>query len=367
LFSVSSSNAAVGIKLLNAPGAFAVFGNSKETPGIGGTIQGDTIGIEAVNSGAVGLISMNLNANGTAIQTQDLTNLSITNFNVTNSSTFGINALDTKTLVVLNSNFSGNGGPNVVSAVDATGSYAVSVLASKLVSSTSDNVQVTTLSGGQGATVNVIVQGNQFENQSAGTTGVNVNWNGTLSATVTQNSFLTSGGNNTGVKVNNGATNALSTVAFTNNLFTSESGSDTALHVILAGAGQINVASNGTQFGAQTGTAFRFSLGAPSTVNVTGNAVVDLTDGATGMLFDTIAASSNLAVSGNTIQLAQNGAQLTSGIIISNVTGTSQGGQNFFLNLSSASNNTISGANTLFFVPTNTTAGELLINGSPMP
>jgi hypothetical protein len=85
------------------------------------------------------------------------------------------------------------------------------------------------------------------------------------------------------------------------------------------------------------------------------------------MQFDTIAASSNLAVSGNTIQLSQNGAELTSGIIISNVTGTTQGSENFFLNLSSASNNTISGANTPFFAPTNTTAGEVLINGSPMP
>ncbi|HEV8070095.1 MAG TPA: hypothetical protein VGP76_20295 [Planctomycetaceae bacterium] len=367
LFSVSSSNAAVGIKLLNAQGAFAVFGNSNETAGAGGTIQGDTIGIQAVNSGAVGLLSMNLNGNGTGIQAQDLVNLSLTNVNVTNSSSFGINALDTKTIVVLSSNFSGNGGPNVATSVDTTGSYAFSFLANRFTSTTSDNIQVTTLSGGQGATVNLVAQGNQFQNESVGTAGINVNWNGTLSATVTQNEFLTSGGSNTGVKINNGATNALSTIAFTNNTFGSEGGSDTALNVVLAGTGQINVASNGIQFAADTGTAFHFSLGAASTVNVTGNTIIDTTDGATAMQFDTIAASSNLAVSGNTIQLSQNGAELTSGIIISNVTGTTQGSQNFFLNLSSASNNTISGANTLFFAPTNTTAGEVLINGSPMP
>lgn len=367
LFSVSSSNAAVGIKLLNAPGAFAIFGDSNETAGAGGTIQGDTIGVQAVNSGAVGLLSMNLNGNGTGIQAQDLVNLSLTNVNVTNSSTFGINALDTRTLVVLSSNFSGNGGPNVATSVDTTGSYAFSFLASKFTSTTSDNIQVTTLSGGQGATVNLVAQANQFENESVGTAGMNVNWNGTLSATVTQNSFLATGGSNTGVKINNGATNALSNIAYTNNVFTSEGGSDTALNIVLAGTGQINVASNGVQFGAETGTAFHFSLGAASTVNITGNTIIDTTDGATAMQFDTIAASSNLAISGNTIQLSQNGAELTSGIIISNVTGTTQGSENFFLNLSSASNNTISGANTIFFAPTNTTAGELSINGSPMP
>jgi hypothetical protein len=367
LFSVSSSNAAVGIKLLNAPGAFAIFGDSNETAGAGGTIQGDTIGVQAVNSGAVGLLSMNLNANGTGIQSQDLVNLSLTNVNVTNSSSFGINALDTRTLVVLSSNFAGNGGPNVATSVDTTGSYAFSFLASKFTSTTSDNIQVTTLSGGQGATVNLVAQSNQFQNESVGTAGMNVNWNGTLSATITQNAFLTTGGSNTGVKINNGATNALSNIAYTNNVFGSEGGSDTALNIVLAGTGQINVASNGVQFGAATGTAFHFSLGAASTVNITGNTIIDTTDGATAMQFDTIAASSNLAISGNTIQLSQNGAELTSGIIISNVTGTTQGSENFFLNLSSASNNTISGANTIFFAPTNTTAGELSINGSPMP
>jgi hypothetical protein len=367
LFSVSSSNAAVGVKLLNSQGAFAIFGNSTETPGSGGTIQGDTVGIQAINSGSIGLLSMNFNLNGTGIQAQDLTNLSITNVNVTNSSSFGINALDTKTLVVLSSNFSGNGGPNITSAVDTTGSYAFSFLGNKFVSSTSDNIQVLNNAGGQGATLALVVQGNQFENESVGTAGVNVNWNGTLAATVTQNAFTTTGGTNTGVKIANGATSDLSSVSFTNNLFTSEGGSDTGLDVQLAGAGQITVATNGIQFGAQTGTAFHFSLGTASTVNISGNTIIDTTDGATGILFDTIAASSNLAISGNTIQLSQNGGALTSGIIISNVTGTTSGSENFFLNLSSASNNTISGANTTFFVPTNTTSGEILINGTPMP
>jgi hypothetical protein len=367
LFAVNSDNAAVGIKLLNSPGQIAIFGDSNETAGAAGTIQGDTIGIQLQNTGSVGIVSMNLTNNGTGIQSQDTTYLALTNVQVNNSSSFGLNALDTKTIVLLSSSFTGNGGPSVASQYDTVGSYALSVLGSKFTSSTSDNIQVTSLSGGQGSTMNLVVQGNQIENESVGTAGVNVNWNGTLSATVTQNAFLATGGTNTGVKINNGATSALSTVAYTNNVFTSEGGSDTALDVVLAGTGQINVATNGVQFGAQTGTAFHFSLGAASTVNITGNAILDSTDGATGILFDSIAAASNLAISGNTIQLSQNGAQLTSGIIISNVTGTTVGSENFLLNLSSASNNTISGANTTFFVPTNTTSGELLINGSPMP
>jgi hypothetical protein len=367
LFSVSSSNAAVGIKLVNASGQIAIFGNSNETAGAGGTIQGDTVGVLLQNAGTVGLLSMNLNGNGTGIQTTDTTYLALTNVQVTNSSSFGINSLDTKTLVLLSSTFAGNGGPNVSAQVDTVASYAYSFLASKFTSSTSDNIQLQTLAGGQGSTVNLVAQSNSFENDSIGTAGLNINWNGTLSATVTQNSFLATGGTNTGLKINNAATSSLSTVAFTNNLFTSEGGTDTALNVILAGTGQINVATNGVQFAAPTGTAFHFSLAAPSTVNITGNTIVDSTDGATAILFDTIAAPSNVAISGNTIQLSQNGAELTSGILFSNVTNTTQGSQSFFLNLSSSANNTISGANTLFFSPTGATTGEVLINGSPMP
>src|SRR5262249_24842130 len=149
---------------------------------------------------------------------------------------------------------------NISAQVDTVASYAYSILASKFLSTTSDNVLLQTMAGGQGATVNLVVQGNQFENDAIGTSGVNVNWNGTLSGTVTQNSFLAVGGTNTGVKINNAATSNLSTISYTNNLFVSEGGTDTALNVMLAGTGQINIATNGVQFAAPTGTAFHFSL-----------------------------------------------------------------------------------------------------------
>ncbi len=87
---------------------------------------------------------MNLNANGTGIQSQGTTYLALTNVQVTNSSSFGINSLDTKTLVVLNSTFAGNGGPNISAQVDTVGSYAYSILASKFTSTTSDNVLLQT-------------------------------------------------------------------------------------------------------------------------------------------------------------------------------------------------------------------------------
>ena len=62
-----------------------------------------------------------------------------------------------------------------------------------------------------------------------------MNWNGNLSASISQNAFLVNGGSNTGVLVNNGSSTGVTTISYTNNVFTSEGGSDTALHVVIGG------------------------------------------------------------------------------------------------------------------------------------
>ncbi len=367
LYSVSSTGGSVGLKLVSSPGSFAVFGSSDETAGSGGVIEGANTGILLQNVGNVGLVSMILNGNGVGIQSQNTNYLAVTNFLIENSSTYGIDSLDTKTLMVTNSTFSSNGANNIRAQVDTVNSYAYSIIASTLTSASGDNVLVQTLGGGEGATVNVIAEGNNFRNTLAGTNGINMNWNGNLSATISQNAFLVTGGTNTGVLVNNGATTGLTTVAYTNNVFTSEGGTDTALHVITVGAAQLNVASNEVQFGATDGTGFRFSVGPSSSVNVTGNSIIDTTDGATGILFDSITAPSTATISGNTIQLSNNGSLLTQGIVFSSVTDQTNANVTYQVNLSGTQNNTVQGADTPFYVPAGTTAGQISVNGTLMP
>ncbi len=367
LQSVSSTGAAVGLKLLSAPGSFAVFGNSNETPGSGGLIQGAGTGILLQNVGTVGLVSMNLNSNGVGIQAQNVGYLALTNVQVTNSSTFGLNSLDTKTLLVTSSTFSGNGSTNIRAQFDQVDSYAYSVVASNLTAAGGDNVLIQSLAGSEGSTLNLVAQQNMIQNSLFGSSGINANWTGTLSATFNQNTFVVSGGTNEGVHLVNNSTTSPTTVTYTNNLFTSEGGGDTALHAITAAAGQINVASNGVRFAAPGGTAFRLSLGPSSAVNLSSNQIVDTTNGATGILFDSITAPGTVVVSNNIMQLAHNGGLLNRGIIFSNVTDTSSGSQTFFVNLSGSQNNVIQGADTPFFVPVGTTTGHILVNGALVP
>ena len=100
---------------------------------------------------------------------------------------------------------------------------------------------------------------------------------------------------------------------------------------------------------------------------MTGNSIIDTTDGATGILFDSITAPSTATISGNTIQLVQNGGLLTQGIVFTSVTDQINSGVTTMVNLAGTQNNVIQGAETPFFVPTGTTTGEILINGSLMP
>jgi hypothetical protein len=367
LYAVDATGGTVGLKLVNSPGSFAVFGASDETAGSGGVIEGAATGILLQNTGNVGLVSMILNGNGVGISSTDTNYLAITNVQISNSSSYGISSADTKTLMVTNSVFSANGAANIQAQVDTPGSYAYSIVGSSLTSATGDNIDVTTLSGGTGATVNLVASGNSFTNQLSGASAINLNVAGTLSATISQNSFVVSGGTNTGVLVNNSSATGVTTLAYTNNIFTSEGGNDTALHVITTGAAQLNVASNEVQFGAQNGTGFRFSVGASSNVTVTGNSIIDTTDGATGILFDSITAPSTATISGNSITLSDNGSLLTQGIIFTSVTDQTTSNVTTLLNLAGSQNNTVQGADTPFYAPTGTSTGQISINGTLMP
>ncbi|HLJ10809.1 MAG TPA: right-handed parallel beta-helix repeat-containing protein, partial [Planctomycetaceae bacterium] len=242
LMSVSSSNAAKGISLVNTPGLFAIFGSG--TIGSGGTIQNDATGIYLQNTGQAGFQWMNLNANGLGIHAQNVADLIVSNSAITNSTSFGIDALDTSSLSIANSTFSGNVGANLRAQFDQLGSYAYSITGTQFISGTSDNVVFNVLNGAQGATMNLTAQGNLYTNTLAGTAGLKVNWNGALSATVDQSTFNMNGGSNTGVFINNASTTALSTIVMTNSAFTSTGGSDTAFHLVTVGASQLFAADD---------------------------------------------------------------------------------------------------------------------------
>jgi Right handed beta helix region len=363
LMSVSSSGASVGLKLISTSGGFGVYGPSGGAAGSGGTIQGATTGVLLQNTGTVGLALMNIDSNGVGIQAQNVSSLVLGGVHITNSTSYGVDALDVKSLSVGNSQFYGNGAANIRFQADQIGAYSLNSNLNAFGTASGDNILVQSLSGSEGSTLTFTAAENGFVNSNSGTAAINVNWNGNLSATIDSNSFSGAGGSNTGVHIDALSPTALATVAIANNTYSGGAANDIGYQVIAAGPSQTTVSGNTVQFGATGGTGFRFSLAPSASLELATNSVTDTAGGATGVLFDSISGPSNLDINGNTVTLSNHG----NGIIFSSVTDPVVSGVTYSPILSGTQNNVISGASTPFSIPSGTTSGGFLVNGTVVP
>jgi len=361
LITVSSNHTVLGgtgISLSGTTGTFGIFGNG--TAGSGGTITNATTGVFLQATGPTALQFMNINANTTGIQANSVNQLIVVNSAITNSTMFGINAQDTPTMTVTNSTFSGNVNANIQALFGTMGSNSYTITGSQFTSTTADNIFIQQTSmGANGSTMNLFAQGDTFTNSMSGTAGIHVvNWNGSLAATVDNSNFVTSGGTNTGVAIVNTSLSALSSIAFTNNTFSSTSGFDTALSVTTSSLSQINVYDNLAQFSAANGTGYKFALGPSSIVNLLSNTITDSAGGATGFLFSSVTGPSTITINDNLLNMTNAGAPDT-GFFFSGLTNTIQ--------LMGTQNNGVNNANLPFVIPIGTTTGGFLVNGVTVP
>lgn len=360
LTSVSSNHAVlggVGISLLNTTGTFGVFGSG--TAGSGGTIQNASTGIFLQNTGPTAFQFMTVNGNTVGINAQNVNQLFVINSAITNSTSFGISAQDTPTMQVTNSTFSGNGAANIQALFSTLGSNSYTITGTQFTSGSADNIVIGQSSlMAQGSTMNFFAQGDSFTNTLAGTTGIKVNWNGSLAAAVDHSNFVVSGGSNTGLAITNTSTSALSSIGFSNSTFSSTSTFDTALAVTTSSLSQVDISNNLVQFSAANGTGFKLALGPSSIVNILSNTLTDTAGGATGILFSSVTGPASIAINDNLLNMTNVGAP-DQGIFFSGLTGTIQ--------LLGTQNNVISNATTPVLIPIGTTTGGFLVNGSFVP
>jgi hypothetical protein len=356
--SISSTNAPVAaISLQNTTGLFTVFGNNGAV-GSGGTIQNAPTAILLQNAGTVGFGYMNLVNNGVGIKGVNVANLALSNANVTGSTGLGMDLTNVQTLLVTSSTFAGNGAANIAAQFSQLGTYSYTLNNNNFTSAIADNVDLKILAGGVGSTMNLAAQGNSFTNTHSATAGLDVAWNGTLTAAIDSSNFIASGGLNTGVLISNAATTGLSNISFTNNTFTSTGGTDTALNLTVAAPSQITIFDNLAQFNATNGTAFQMSLAPSAIVSISSNTINDTAGGATGILFSSVAGPGTYTINDNLMNMTTLGPDR--GIIFSSVTtGTIQ--------LIGTQNNGIFNAATPFFDPVGTSIGEIIVNNVFVP
>jgi hypothetical protein len=365
--SVSSSNAPVGIRLVNVPGVFSVHGNGVDAGGSGGVIQGATTGVFLQNVGTVGVISMNFDSNDTGIVSQGAGRLSLTNSRVTNSTGYGIELLNTQNLTVTTTTFSGNGLDDVHADFTNVTTNNYSFFRNSFDTDGGDTIHIAGLGGSAGATMILAVQTNAIDNSFAGGSALDLDWNGSLTTSITQSTIATRGAAGSGIDIVNASSAAATNVTFNNNTMTGTGVNSTAFHVVTNGSSQITANSNLIQFAATGGTGMQFALAPGANVNISNNLIRDTTDGGTGILFDSLVGPSTVTLNNNGVQFADTGGLTDRGIIFASVTTPTINGITYFLTLAGTQTNAVVGADKIFSVPANTTVGKVLVNGLPVP
>ncbi|HBH53593.1 MAG TPA: hypothetical protein DDY91_17035 [Planctomycetaceae bacterium] len=354
--SISSSGAPQGVRLVNDTGSFVVWGNGNSASG--GTIANGGTGFFIDGMETVSLNSMRFDGNGTAIDSEDLTMLVLHDVQVVNSTGAGVDATNVQGLVVVNSLFQDNAGPNIRAEFNALQAYTYTFQNSYFLNKTTDSVLLTNTAGGAGSSLSLTAKNNEFNTTQAGTTGLRVAWNGSLSGTVDSNYFQGTGGGNTGFAyMNTGA--ASSNLALTNNDFVLMGGNGTGTYLNTTAATQVSAIGNAFDMSGSGGVGLRATAVAPS-FTMTSNAVKDSTGGVTGFLFDSLTGPGTMTFNNNQMNLA-NSSLVDRGVVFSSINNT--------LQLFGNQNNVISGADTgfAFWVPQNATTGRVLVNGQYLP
>lgn len=360
--SISVDGGTVGISLVQSTGAFAVVGNGSY--GTGGTIQNTNTGVLINNFGSTTLSWMNFTNNATGIQSNKSSSLTMAGLQIGQSTGYAIDSLDDSVLILNSSVLAGNGaigGGSIRVQADATGTFSSNFTNNQITDSNGTAIQFLTQPSAAGASLATTIQSNTLVGYRGGSSIIGINWNGPASVNVSSNAISLYGSSMTGVQVlDTSTTDSLALLVAGNGIaFAAGANSGTAVQVNAAGTSQVQTTQNQIDFKATGGIGLRYSLGGTTTNAIVGNIITDEAGGATGMLFDTVAANSRIQLDGNTINLLASDLTTHQGIIFTSVTPTIQ--------FSGTTNNLVYNASTpqtVFSIPVNAATGGFYINGS---
>ncbi|NLY01433.1 MAG: right-handed parallel beta-helix repeat-containing protein [Rhodopirellula sp.] len=360
LTSVSSSGATYGLRIVDSGGKFLVYGRGDE--GSGGMIQNATTGVMVVNSGSVGFQYLDLKANATGADVRGADYFVLAAARVTDSLNYGIRSTNTKIFELVDSTFENNGGPGgntVLGLTDAAGSYTYVIHSNTFTDASDAAIALTSSGAGDGSTLLVAIETNEFTSQQAGSAAIAMDHSGIVQASFVDNVFSATGGSNRGIDVNARSPSALLSVAASGNTMDFAGGDDVGFRFNTLGPSSIRLSDNVIDFSAATGTGMDFTLASSANVVLAGNEITDNASGGTGVLFRSIAGPSSVTMNDNTIELLGPTYVVDRGIFFESATGT--------VTLQSSLNNAVNGASIPFYAPLGTTSGFLRINGDKVP
>ena len=362
LSSVSADGGTVGISLVQSSGAFSIVGNGSY--GTGGTIKNTNTGVMIDNFGSTTLNWLNLTSNATGIQSNKSSSLVMGGLQINGSTGYAIDSLDDSVLSLSSSVLASNGsigGGTIRVQADAVGTFQSNISNNSITDNNGTAIQFLTQPSAAGASLATTVQSNTLVGYRGGSSIVGVNWNGPASVNISSNAISLYGSSMTGVMVQEtSTTDSLTLLVSSNSMaFANGANAGTGVRVTTAGTSQIQTTQNQIDFKGTGGIGLRYSLGGTSTDYIAGNIITDEAGGATGMLFDAVAANTRMQIDGNTINLLSSDLTTHQGIVFTAVTPTIQ--------FTGTANNLVYNATTpqnVFSIPVNSATGGFYINGS---
>lgn len=362
LKNVSVNGGLFGIGLSQSSGIFNILGTG--TYASGGTIQNTTTGLVVNSFGTANINWVDFISNGVGVQSTKSAELNLQNVRIGASTTYGIDSMDDSTLTLRNSilNANGNiGGGSIRIRADALGTFQSLISNNSITDVNGTAIQYASLPSGAGASVASSITSNVITGTRGGAPVIAYGWTGPESIQVSNNTIYVLGSNSTAVLIQDSSpTDSMVAQVNGNTIsFQPSASAGTGISVIAAGTSQLAIAQNTVDFKAAGGIGTRYALSGTSTDYIASNVITDEAGGATGMLFDSVAANSRLQIEANTINLLATDLTTHQGIIFTSVVPTIQ--------FTGTVNNLIYNATSLqslFSIPVNSATGGFYINGS---
>ncbi|MEI8383012.1 MAG: inverse autotransporter beta domain-containing protein [Planctomycetota bacterium] len=360
LASVSTDGGPFGIRLIQNTGLFSINGNGVYASG--GTIKNTATGVILNSTGTIALNWMDLTTNGVGIQSTGNAQTTFNGMRINGSTGYAIDSTNDLVLMITNSQMQNNGtigGGTIRGQATAAGSYQWLVDQALIVDHNGTPILFKNQGSGIGASLATTINHSTITGDRSGMSLVNIQWNGPLSSAVTRNVLTAGAANMIGVNmVDASATDAVNT-RISQNLMTFNATQGTGVMVNAGSTSSVQVDNNGVDFKGVGGIGLRYALGGISSAFIHTNTITDEAGGATGMLFDSVAASSQLQIEANTINLLSTDLTVHRGIIFTTVTPTIQ--------LYGNKNNIITNTPTTFSIPVNSSTGHIIINNQLSP
>jgi len=408
------------IALFDHPGSFTVLGNGATT-GTGGTISGQTLaGASFNNVRTVNLQFMSFLDNLVGIETNDVTTLTVFGNEVSGSGSYGLNAVDTPTVLIEQNLFDSNEGENQIRirgnrvlnplTTPTQPSYNVTIRNNIVTDSTNvaavgtgvqspggtrDMIYISNSATANNSSLQLLVENNGRTN-AGGLVGFNSNrafgdavigtrWNGDILATFQNNNIRMSDlSGQVGTRLVSTRSTAVNDVLYQGNVFNDGGGSqEVGLFMDFSGTANLQILNN---FGVDSnGNAvvdgftmdgdadvldraidlvFRSTNNA---IDISRNRITFNSNVGTGVLFQAISGPSTVNMDGNTITLfdqnffVQNEVGIRFQTVVGNITLSSLAGQNNVIVPSNVPNVSE------LVIPAGVSTGSFLINNQRLP